>query len=51
VSALIAAREWDVPELHLEPGRLDEVFRTLTQKSMRTEAPAPRIPENEGAPL
>ena len=31
VSALIAARGWDVPELHLESGRLDEVFRTLTQ--------------------
>jgi ABC-2 type transport system ATP-binding protein len=32
LSALIAQRDWDVPELHLEAGRLDEVFRTLTQE-------------------
>jgi len=31
VSAIIAKNNWDVPELHLEPGRLDEVFRSLTQ--------------------
>ena len=31
VSALIAEHAWQVPELHLEPGRLDEVFRTLTR--------------------
>src|ERR1700726_1794432 len=31
VSALIARFDWSVPELHLESGRLDEVFRTLTQ--------------------
>ncbi len=31
VSALIAKNDWDVPELHLESGRLDEVFRSLTQ--------------------
>jgi ABC-2 type transport system ATP-binding protein len=31
VSALIAKFDWDVPELHLESGRLDEVFRTLTR--------------------
>ena len=31
VSALIDKNDWDVPELHLESGRLDEVFRTLTQ--------------------
>jgi ABC-2 type transport system ATP-binding protein len=31
VSAVIARFDWDVPELHLESGRLDEVFRTLTQ--------------------
>ena len=31
VSALIARNNWLVPELHLEAGRLDEVFRTLTQ--------------------
>jgi ABC-2 type transport system ATP-binding protein len=35
VSAVIARNNWEVPELHLESGRLDEVFRTLTQ------APAP----------
>ena len=31
VSALITENDWDVPELHLESGRLDEVFRALTQ--------------------
>ena len=31
VSAVIDKNGWDVPELHLESGRLDEVFRTLTQ--------------------
>src|SRR5450631_4226949 len=31
VSAIIAENNWDVPELHLESGRLDEVFRSLTQ--------------------
>jgi ABC-2 type transport system ATP-binding protein len=31
ISALIANRGWSVPELHLESGRLDEVFRSLTQ--------------------
>ena len=31
VSAMIAQQGWEVPELHLESGRLDEVFRTLTQ--------------------
>ncbi len=31
VSAIIARNNWDVPELHLESGRLDEVFRSLTQ--------------------
>jgi ABC-2 type transport system ATP-binding protein len=31
VSALISKNGWDVPELHLEAGRLDEVFRTLTR--------------------
>jgi ABC-2 type transport system ATP-binding protein len=31
VSAAIARFDWDVPELHLESGRLDEVFRSLTQ--------------------
>ena len=31
VSAVIARYNWSVPELHLESGRLDEVFRSLTQ--------------------
>ncbi len=31
VSALITKHDWDVPELYLETGRLDEVFRSLTQ--------------------
>jgi len=31
VSAIIVKNDWDVPELHLESGRLDEVFRSLTQ--------------------
>jgi ABC-2 type transport system ATP-binding protein len=31
VSALIGKNGWEVPELHLESGRLDEVFRSLTQ--------------------
>jgi ABC-2 type transport system ATP-binding protein len=30
VSAVIDKHDWDVPELHLESGRLDEVFRALT---------------------
>ncbi len=32
VSAIISKYNWDVPELHLESGRLDEVFRSLTQR-------------------
>jgi ABC-2 type transport system ATP-binding protein len=31
VSAIIVKNNWEVPELHLESGRLDEVFRALTQ--------------------
>ena len=31
VGAIIAKFDWDVPELHLESGRLDEVFRALTE--------------------
>jgi ABC-2 type transport system ATP-binding protein len=31
VSAIILKNNWNVPELHLESGRLDEVFRSLTQ--------------------
>ena len=34
VTAVIARNDWDVPELHLESGRLDEVFRALTQPHM-----------------
>ena len=30
VGAIITKYDWDVPELHLESGRLDEVFRSLT---------------------
>jgi ABC-2 type transport system ATP-binding protein len=33
VSAIISKYNWDVPELHLESGRLDEVFRSLTQRA------------------
>jgi ABC-2 type transport system ATP-binding protein len=33
VSAIIAKNDWDVPELHLEAGRLDEVFRSLTMSA------------------
>jgi len=33
VSAIIDKNDWDVPELHLEAGRLDEVFRSLTQRA------------------
>ena len=40
VSAIIVEHDWDVPELHLESGRLDEVFRTLTQTELRA-APRP----------
>ncbi len=35
VSAMIVKYDWDVPELHLELGRLDEVFRKLTQPAAR----------------
>jgi ABC-2 type transport system ATP-binding protein len=31
VGTIIDKNAWDVPELHLESGRLDEVFRSLTQ--------------------
>ena len=41
VSALIVKHDWDVPELHLESGRLDEVFRTLTQPQAAPGSPAP----------
>jgi hypothetical protein len=37
VSAIIVKHDWQVPELHLESGRLDEVFRSLTQPVRATE--------------
>jgi ABC-2 type transport system ATP-binding protein len=36
LSELITANGWAVPELHLEAGRLDEVFRTLTHARVAT---------------
>src|ERR1700684_2751957 len=49
VSALISKYDWDVPELHLESDRLDEVFRTLTGAGpLRAMTPAPDIPLGEG---
>jgi ABC-2 type transport system ATP-binding protein len=39
VSAMIDKYDWDVPELHLESGRLDEVFRNLTQPAGIEVAP------------
>ena len=45
VSAIIVKYDWDVPELHLESGRLDEVFRTLTQTEVRA---APRSTATAG---
>ena len=42
MSAIIVKHDWDVPELHLESGRLDEVFRSLTQPR---GAPPPRTSE------
>ena len=46
VSAIIVKNEWQVPELHLESGRLDEVFRSLTQPTSTRTAGA----EQGGAP-
>ena len=40
VSALIARNDWDVPELHLESGRLDEVFRSLTEPGLHSPGAA-----------
>lgn len=49
VSALISKYDWDVPELHLESGRLDEVFRTLTGASSRAAmTPPPDMPLGDG---
>ncbi len=49
VSALIVKNDWDVPELHLESGRLDEVFRTLTQPQAAPGSPAPGPAGGQGA--
>jgi ABC-2 type transport system ATP-binding protein len=49
VSAIIAKNDWEVPELHLESGRLDEVFRSLTQPHAGRAAPRSGI--TEGAPV
>jgi len=46
VSALIVKHDWDVPELHLESGRLDEVFRTLTQPTAARAEPS-QVPGHE----
>jgi ABC-2 type transport system ATP-binding protein len=55
VSAIIATNDWDVPELHLEPGRLDEVFRSLTQAPAGGAAAgstgSPPTVGTEGAPV
>jgi len=51
VSSLITQRDWDVPELHLEAGRLDEVFRRLTRPSASARdalAPTPGSAAAEG---
>ena len=47
VSALIVEHDWDVPELHLESGRLDEVFRTLTQPAEAARAAPSQVPGGE----
>jgi ABC-2 type transport system ATP-binding protein len=48
ISALISRYDWDVPELHLESGRLDEVFRTLTGAGARgAMTPPPDVPLGE----
>ena len=51
VSRLITQHDWDVPELHLESGRLDEVFRRLTRPSaaaLDALAPTPGSAAAEG---
>ena len=47
VSALIVKHDWDVPELHLESGRLDEVFRTLTQPTQSARSAPSQVPGGE----
>ncbi len=49
VSALIAKYDWEVPELPLESGRLDEVFGALTQPGGASRAGASAA-STEGAP-
>jgi ABC-2 type transport system ATP-binding protein len=50
VSALIAKYDWEVPELHLESGRLDEVFRALTQAGGGATRAGTSAHSTEGAP-
>ena len=50
VSAIITKNDWDVPELYLETGRLDEVFRSLTQAQAGGAAAGASI-GTEGASL
>src|SRR6266849_6189999 len=50
VSALIAKYDWEVPELHLESGRLDEVFRALTQAGGSASPAGTSAHSTEGAP-
>ena len=37
ISALVINNQWPVAELHLESGRLDEVFRSITQTASAAE--------------
>lgn len=37
LTSLIQAQRWDVKEIHLESGRLDEVFRAITTSGTRAE--------------
>jgi ABC-2 type transport system ATP-binding protein len=48
VSELIARERWDIEELHLEAGRLDEVFRAITDRGADPAAAAPAA-ERSGA--
>jgi ABC-2 type transport system ATP-binding protein len=35
ISALATAERWKIEELHTEEGRLDEVFRSITQSEIK----------------
>jgi len=35
ISALATAERWKIEELHTEEGRLDEVFRSITQSETK----------------